>query len=210
VINMDKKDKHLAYILQTPVYYVGGCIRDSLIGIEAKDHDLCCELSQDDVKKRLESTKYHDFTANIVDGSRFLVCIIKSKEGYHKELAQFRIDKGDHAIATRSMEEDALRRDFTINSLYRDVTTGNVFDPTGKGVSDIIDKKIRFIGKPEDRIKEDPIRVYRGYRLLSKLKPYGFSFENKTLKAIRETFNDSTKSLPPERIRCEIEKMVIG
>ena len=106
-------------------------------------------------------------------------------------------------VQVGTMEEDALRRDFTINSLYLDPWTGEFYDPTGKGFKDIEDKVIRFNGKAVERIKEDFLRIFRAYRQACAL---GFTIEKNTLKNMRKYFNEACQKLPPERIRTEIEK----
>ena len=86
------------------------------------------------------------------------------------EIATLRRDltKGRHPEIqyTSSLAEDAIRRDFTINALYEDCD-GNILDPTNFGLNDIETKTLRFIGNPESRILEDPLRVFRYVRFLS-------------------------------------------
>lgn len=107
-------------------------------------------------------------------------------------------------VQVGTMEEDAQRRDFTINSLYLDPWTGEFYDPTGKGFKDIKDKVIRFNGKASERIKEDYLRIFRAYRFTSQL---GFEMDKKTLKACRTYFETACKTVSGQRILIEIEKM---
>ena len=107
-------------------------------------------------------------------------------------------------VQVGTMEEDALRRDFTINSLYLDPWTGEFYDPTGKGFKDIEDKIIRFNGKAVERIKEDYLRIFRAYRFASQL---GFEIDKKTLKACRTYFGTACLTVSGQRILIEIEKM---
>ncbi len=104
-----------------------------------------------------------------------------------------------------TMAEDAIRRDFTINSLYMDPWTQHVLDPLDKGLNDLRNKTIRFNGKAIDRIKEDKLRIMRCYRFSKQL---GFTIESKALKACRRYFDDMTKEVSSMRIMNEIEKIV--
>ena len=99
---------------------------------------------------------------------------------------------------------DAARRDFTVNSIYYDPIHGSFLDPN-KGMEDIKTKTLRFIGRPHDRIREDYLRIFRFYRFLSK----GFTPDKKSLKACRELFNEAYLHTTPERVRMEVERMVL-
>ena len=73
------------------------------------------------------------------------------------------------SVQVGTIEEDAMRRDFTINSLYLNPWTGEIHDPTGRGLEDLKNRIIRFNGKASDRIKEDYLRIFRAYRFASQL-----------------------------------------
>ena len=107
------------------------------------------------------------------------------------------------SVQVGTIEEDAMRRDFTINSLYLNPWTGEIHDPTGRGLEDLKNRIIRFNGKASDRIKEDFLRVFRAYRQAYTLN---FTIEKNTLKNMRRYFKEACEKLPPERIRTEIEK----
>jgi poly(A) polymerase len=153
-----------------------------------------------------------------------------SKEGEQYEIANFRKDgiysdgRRPEAVQIGTIEEDAARRDFTINALYwnpmvevevNDSTTRRylcgrpmpygfqVADPTGKGLADLESKTLRFIGKPKERIQEDYLRVFRFYRFLAK----GYTPDPRSLSAVREYFNEAYAKTTAERVRCELEKM---
>lgn len=186
-------------------YLVGGCVRDSLLGEKPKDFDIVTDIHMDKLEKI--------FTENgwSVDsvGKQFLVLFI-SKDGYQYEIANFRLD-GNYSDGRRpdkveigDINTDAARRDFTVNSIYYDPINGSYIDPNN-GLKDIRDRKLKFIGRPKDRISDDFLRVFRFYRFITK----GFTPDKRSLKACRELFNKAYLKTTPERVRMEIEKMVL-
>ena len=195
---------HLRTLTNQHSLLVGGCVRDLRLGRQPKDLDIVTDANLDEVSKVLSENGWSIDEA----GKQFFV-LIASKNGQQFEIALFRKD-GTYTDGRRpdyvqigTMEEDAQRRDFTINSLYLDPWTGEFYDPTGKGFKDIEDKIIRFNGKAVERIKEDFLRIFRAYRQACAL---GFTIEKNTLKNMRKYFNEACQKLPPERIRTEIEK----
>lgn len=186
-------------------YLVGGCVRDSLIGREPKDFDIVTDVHMDTIE-----TAFIDngWTVDSV-GKQFLVMFV-SKNGEQYEIANFRKDVGfsdgrrpDEAIIG-DLTTDAARRDFTVNSIYYDPINGSYLDPN-KGMKDAEERILRFIGKPQDRIREDYLRIFRFYRFLSK----GFTPDKKSLKACRELFTEAYGHITPERVRMEVERMVL-
>lgn len=142
-------------------------------------------------------------------GEAFLVLNI-SKDGEQFEIANYRKegiyldDRRPSKVEIGTIEDDAQRRDFTINALYENPLTREIKDPTGQGLYDLMNREIRFIGNPKERIQEDYLRVFRFYRFITK----GFTPEKNSLKACRNYFNEAYTSTTPERVRLEIEKMV--
>lgn len=187
-------------------YLVGGCVRDQLLGKSPKDFDIVTDASIEDVKQDLIASGWELKGV----GEHFLVNIV-SKNGNMFEIANFRKESGfsdgrrPDKVEIGTLEEDAARRDFTVNSIYYDPFNGQYIDPNN-GIKDIKAKILRFIGKPQDRIKEDYLRIFRFYRFLAKLE---FEADSKSLKACREMFNEACKSTAPERIRAEIERIVL-
>lgn len=190
-------------------YLVGGCVRDMLLNKTPKDYDIVTDASIEDLMGDLIGSGW---VVKLV-GDNFLVNAV-SKNGHQFEIANFRKERGfsdgrrpDH-VEIGTLEEDAARRDFTINSIYYDPfngSNGSFIDPNN-GMKDIQSKTLKFIGKPKDRIKEDYLRVFRFYRFLAKL---GFEGEKKSLSACREMFNEAYKNTTPERVRMEIERIVL-
>lgn len=191
-------------------YLVGGCVRDAIGGMKPKDFDIVTNIPIGDINRIFSDNGWKvDHTGEV-----FLVTNI-SKNGKQYEIANFRKDgaykDGRHptSVEIGNIFTDAKRRDFTINALYYQPHTAKLLDPLKElnchsGVSDLNNKILRFIGRPEDRIKEDYLRIFRFYRFLSK----GFVPDKKSLKACREFFNEAYLQITPERVRMEIEKMI--
>lgn len=189
----------------TKSYLVGGCVRDYILHTEPKDFDIVTDVPYDLLEKDFRDAGWK---VNAT-GKAFLVLSI-SKNGRQYEIANFRKDgiykdgRRPESVEIGTIEEDAARRDFTINALYFDLNDYETLDPTGKGKSDLEKKVLRFIGKPEERIKEDYLRIFRFYRFASK----GFRPDPKSLRAVREYFTDAYSQITPERVRSELEKMI--
>ena len=195
---------HLS-LLSEESYFVGGCVRDVLIGKEPKDFDFVCDVNYDKLVKYFTNEGY---TVK-EKGKQFLVLIISRNE-HQFEIANFRKDstytdgRRPDSVDIGTIEDDSQRRDFTVNAVYVNTKTFVVKDPIGQGIDDINTKTLRFVGNPKNRIKEDKLRVFRFYRFISK----GFKADKKSLQACREHFSEATKTVAPERIRAEIEKII--
>lgn len=186
-------------------YLVGGCVRDFLLGKEPKDFDIVTDVHMDTIEQAFTD---NGWTVDAV-GKQFLVMFV-SKNGEQYEIANFRKDVGfsdgrrpDEAIIG-DLDSDSARRDFTVNSIYYDPFQDTYIDPN-KGLEDIKTKTLKFVGRPHERIKEDYLRIFRFYRFLSK----GFTPHTKSLKACRELFNEAYLHTTPERVRMEVERMVL-
>ena len=180
------------------IFEVGGSVRDEILGIEVFDFDFATDATPEDMMKFLKDTN---------DTFAKYGCIKYKGEHGRAEITTFRVEEeyDDFRHPTKikfvkSLKEDYLRRDFTINAIYKDVD-GNIYDPAN-GVKDIKNKVIRFIGEPEKRIKEDPLRILRAKRFASKL---GFEIEPKTAKAM-EKLSYLLEKLNPDKIKEEERK----
>lgn len=169
-------------------YLVGGSVRDLLLGKHPKDFDIATDATPEEVHKLFNNSR--------LIGRRFrLVHVRFGREII--EVATFRAPAGhaddDHHVAEESgrvlrdnvwgtLEEDALRRDFTINSLYYGIEDFAIRDFAG-GVADIEARQLRLIGDPEQRYREDPVRMLRAARFAAKLN---FDIETHTAAPIEE------------------------
>jgi len=147
------------------IFVVGGAIRDALLNREITDIDFATSLKPKTITEILNKENIKFIDVGINHGT--ITAIINERKF---EITTFRNDiftDGRHAQVSfsNSLEEDALRRDFTINAMYLD-KSGNLIDPTD-GKKDLENKVVRFIGKPDERIKEDYLRILRYFRFLA-------------------------------------------
>ncbi|WP_026940943.1 CCA tRNA nucleotidyltransferase [Hellea balneolensis] len=187
--------------------FVGGCVRNTLMGVEVGDIDLATKLKPNDVAAALDAAKIRYIPTGIEHGT--LTAII---EGHPYEITSLRKDvetDGRRAVVafTQDWAEDAQRRDLTINALYADIS-GAVFDPTGQGLDDLKAMKFRFVGNAEDRVKEDYLRILRFFRFLAWYGGKG-KVDAQALKACREN-RKGLKKLSAERVWSELKKMLLA
>ncbi|MDD3019675.1 MAG: CCA tRNA nucleotidyltransferase [Alphaproteobacteria bacterium] len=145
------------------VRFVGGCVRNALLGEPIRDIDLATTLFPQNVTDRLSKNGIKSIPTGIDHGT--VSAIINGKSF---EITTLRIDKktdGRRAKVEFSddWEGDARRRDFTMNALYADLD-GHVYDPLGVGLADLEKRKVRFVGDPDLRIREDFLRFLRFFR----------------------------------------------
>lgn len=143
--------------------YVGGAVRDDLLGLPVSDIDLATRIPPQEVIGRLEKAKIKAVPTGIDHGT-----VTAVSDGHPFEVTTLRRDvstDGRRAtvIFTDDWQEDAARRDFTINALSADPVTGKLFDYFG-GLADLEQRHIRFIGDPLQRIAEDHLRILRFFR----------------------------------------------
>jgi len=183
-------------------YWAGGCVRDMLLGIEPKDFDIVTSAKPDEIEDLLEKT--------IPIGKKYGV-ILAIQNGHHFEVATFRSDAGysdgrrPDAVEFTNAEEDAQRRDFTINAMFYDPMTDEIFDYT-EGQKDMKEKLVKFIGDPEKRILEDHLRLLRAVRFKNN---FNFQYHPDTYQAIKKHAKLITK-ISKERIHDELSKMIMG
>ncbi len=196
-LNIIKKLKKVGY----DAYWAGGCVRDILMHREPKDYDIVTSARPEEIQKLLKDT--------IEVGKQFGVMIAKVGK-YHFEIATFR-SEGKYSDARRpdkvfwsDAREDAKRRDFTINGMFYDPINKKVIDYVS-GQEDIKNRIIRFIGNPNDRIKEDYLRLLRAIRFKNTLK---FKYDKRTWEAICSNAYRIEK-VSKERIADEINKMFV-
>ena len=188
-------------------YLVGGCIRDMLLGRLAHDYDMTSFLLPEIATQLLAG---HADVNPI--GIKYGTIQIIMPDAEPVELTTFRTDgnygdgrRPDNVTFGNFIHEDLERRDFTMNALAYNITTGNLLDYHG-GRQDIQDRIIRFVGDPDTRIQEDALRMLRAFRFASQL---GFSIERDALAAI---FHNAQliKNVARERISAEWMKICQG
>lgn len=184
-------------------YLVGGAVRDVLLGAVTNDFDLATDATPEEVEALFP---------NAIDvGRAFGVMKIPFEDGEVIEIATFREDaeytdyRHPKSVRFSGPEEDASRRDFTINGLFYDPKTRRVLDCVG-GFADLQAKRIRAIGDPAERMREDALRVLRAVRFAVR---FGFRIEEATWRALLENAR-FTRKVSAERIRDEFSRMLKG
>lgn len=178
-------------------YLVGGCVRDLLAGIHPKDFDIATSASPNEVKRKVPGS--------YIIGKRFRLVLVKRGDTQF-EVATFRRNVSPEELADEentitgdnyfgTVEQDAQRRDFTINALFYDPSQHKVLDYV-EGQKDIDAGLIRMIGDPKERFIEDPIRSLRALRLSHKLN---FTLEETLRAAMVETAPELLKAVLPRR-----------
>ncbi|NBR31661.1 MAG: CCA tRNA nucleotidyltransferase [Sphingomonadaceae bacterium] len=186
--------------LDGQVRLVGGVVRDTLAGVATKDIDLATPLAPEAVMAALKAAGLKSVPTGLAHGTVTAVA-----EGRPFEITTLRRDvatDGRHAEVafTDDWQEDAARRDFTINALYADPATGDVFDYFG-GVADLNAGIVRFIGAPLQRIAEDHLRILRFFRFYARFGSDGP--DAASLSACQARAND-LMALSRERIAMEL------
>ena len=187
-------------------YIVGGSVRDLLMGKVPKDYDVATDAIPEEVKTVFPRAR--------LIGRRFRLAHVRMG-GTLIEVATFRgpqvNDDDDHMHENGrilrdnvwgSLEEDAIRRDFTINALFLDPISGNIQDFVG-GYKDLAERKLRLIGDARTRYREDPVRLLRAARFVAKL---GVELGEETARYIEE-MAPLLKDIPPARLFEEVCKL---
>jgi len=188
-------------------YFVGGCVRDKLMGKEPHDFDITTDAHPSDLRKIF--SKFSNVSKNAEQFGVTMPLIEINGKLEEIEIATFRKDvsKGRHPEVSleATLEEDASRRDFRINAMYED-KNGNIIDPFG-GQKDIEQKALRFVGNPKDRLEEDPLRAFRFVRFLAKT---GFTaaYDTEEIKRACEGLDFSEVS--KERMLKEFKQIIAG
>ena len=185
-------------------FVVGGGVRDSLLGLQPKDFDVATDATPEQVQASFRRAR--------IIGRRFrIVHVMFGRETI--ETSTFRAIQTDaetdeHGRVLRdnvygSQQEDALRRDFTVNALYYDPISDQVLDYLG-GVDDLRQRTLRMIGDPETRYREDPVRMLRAVRFAAKL---GFEVDAATIAPVRR-LAELIENVPSARLFDEMLKLL--
>lgn len=183
-------------------YFVGGCVRDTLLGLPIHDIDIATSAYPAEIKQLFD----HTVDTGIEHGT---VTVVWEHNNY--EITTFRTESGyqdfrrpDKVTFVRSLSEDLKRRDFTINALAMR-HTGDIID-LYDGIGDLKRHEIKAVGNPDDRFHEDALRMMRAVRFQSKLD---FKIETNTEKGIVDNAQLLTK-IAVERIHVEFVKLMLG
>ncbi|HEX7654050.1 MAG TPA: CCA tRNA nucleotidyltransferase, partial [Verrucomicrobiae bacterium] len=180
-------------------FWVGGCVRDFLLGREPHDFDIATDGRPEQVEALFPHT--------IPVGRQFGVVIVLER-GQQFQVATFRAEadyrdgRRPESVSFANAEADAVRRDFTINGLFYDPLTETIHDWVG-GQADLQRRRIRTIGRPEDRFAEDHLRMLRAVRFAAQL---GFEIEADTLTAVQRGA-EKIRLISAERVRDELVKL---
>ena len=205
-------------------YLVGGCVRDQLLGREPKDFDVATDAHPDQVRElfrncrligrrfRLAHVRFRD---EIIEVATFRGVASAPEDDIDEEAEEdAEFNEATEAAETAqvtddnvygTIEEDALRRDFTVNALYYNIEDFSVVDYAG-GMADLQDGVLRLIGDPEQRYREDPVRMLRAVRFAAKL---GFRIHPDSEAPIFELAH-LLADIPPARLFEEVLKLFQG
>ena len=180
-------------------FWVGGCVRDFLLGREPQDFDIATDAKPEQVEKLFKRT--------VAVGRKFgVMVVVENKQQF--QVATFRAEadyqdgRRPEKIIFANAEADALRRDFTVNGLFYDPLTQKIHDWVG-GEKDLRAKIIRTIGSPEERFGEDHLRMLRAVRFAAQLN---FEIEPQTFAAV-QLLAPKIKIISAERVRDELLKL---
>jgi len=186
-------------------YVVGGAVRDLLLGVRPKDFDVATDAYPEEVHRLFRRSR--------LIGRRFkLVHVMFGEETV--EVSTFRArtvaETDEHGRVVRdniygTREDDAIRRDFTVNALYYDPSNETLLD-YHNGLRDLRKKSVRVIGDARTRYREDPVRMLRAARFAAKL---GFTLDERTRKPIRAMAH-LLENVPPSRVYEEMQKLLLS
>ncbi len=187
-------------------FLVGGCVRNLLLGKEPKDWDITTDAHPEDIQSIFHNTFYENNYGTVgiinedVSDSRLKVI----------EVTPYRVETGysnsrhpDSVSFSKSLKDDLKRRDFTVNAIVYNVSKGQIID-LYKGQEDLERELLVAVGDPDERFKEDALRMLRGIRLSAEL---GFVIEGETMNAIEKNA-DLLRCISKERIRDEFIRIL--
>ena len=180
-------------------FWVGGCVRDFLLGREPQDYDIATDARPEQIEKLFRRT--------LAIGRKFgVMIVVEGKQQF--QVATFRAEadyqdgRRPEQIVFSNAEADAQRRDFTVNGLFYDPIAEQLHD-WARGEKDLRAKIIRTIGVPEERFTEDHLRLLRAIRFAAQL---GFEIEPQTFAAVKK-LAPKIELISAERVRDELIKL---
>lgn len=208
-IFMPYKVRYILTLLETNGFkanIVGGCVRDSFLNKKPNDWDICTNAKVEESRELLNLYGIKTIDTGIQHGT-----ITANWDGDCYEITTFRVDgeyldnrRPDHVQFVGNICEDLSRRDFTINAMAYDLDD-NITDPWD-GYEDLLNGIVRCVHNPDDRFREDALRIMRALRFAA---TYGFKIEEKTAAAIHRN-KELLKNISAERIQSELTKMLCG
>lgn len=185
--------------------FVGGCVRNALLGVPVADVDIATDALPSEVTRLAEGAGLRVVPTGIDHGTVTVIA-----EGVPHEVTTFRSDietDGRRAVVAFATDivEDAARRDFTMNALYADAR-GQVVDPLG-GLPDLLARRVRFVGDPQHRIREDYLRILRFFRFHAHYGDPMQGLDAEGLAACAE-LADGLAGLSRERVGAEMRKLL--
>lgn len=190
--------------LLTPLYEVGGSVRDELLGLKPKDFDFTTPLSPDDIEESIRKAGKRPF----LTGKRFGTVGVRF-EGHLVEITTFRTERYEDGSRkpdvtfVDDLTADLSRRDFTINAMAKEEDA--LIDPF-HGREDLSSKVLRAVGAPTTRFREDPLRMLRAARFCAQL---GFTLEERTFRAITG-MNHRILQVSKERWTAEMDRLLLS
>lgn len=185
-----------------PAYLVGGCVRNYLLGIPPEDFDICTRALPQQTMELFP----HSIPTGIAHGT-----VTVLYDGVQAEVTTFREETGysdhrhpDAVCFTRDLNQDLARRDFTVNAIAMDLR-GVLYDPYG-GQADLERKRLRCVGEPDRRFREDALRMLRGLRFQAQL---GFQLDPDTLRSMERNAPYS-RYVARERVQTELTKTLLS
>ncbi|TDL92922.1 CCA tRNA nucleotidyltransferase [Vibrio vulnificus] len=183
-------------------YFVGGSVRDYILGRPINDVDIASSATPQEIKRIFPNTADigidHGTVLVITDTGTYEITTFRTESGY----SDFR--RPDAVKFVRSLTEDLQRRDFTMNAIAMD-KTGKIIDPFN-GKRDLAEKRIITVGNPHERFHEDALRMMRALRFVSQLD---FELDQETFDSLKENAQNISE-IAVERILAEFEKLAAG
>ncbi|MCB1610860.1 MAG: polynucleotide adenylyltransferase PcnB [Xanthomonadales bacterium] len=192
-------------------HLVGGAVRDLLLGGDPKDYDVATDAHPEEIRKVFRTCRligrrfviaHVRFGNEIIEVTTFRGGGVEGEDHPEREVEAEGLVLRDNVFGT--LEEDARRRDFTVNALYYSIDDFAVRDFVG-GLQDLDKRQLRLIGDPEQRYREDPVRMLRAARLAAKL---GFTLERGTEEPIGRLAN-LLDGIPPARLFDDLQKLFL-
>jgi tRNA nucleotidyltransferase (CCA-adding enzyme) len=207
--NINSQAIEVCQILQNAgyqAYIVGGCVRDLLLGVKPKDWDITTDALPEKVMSLFPKT----YPTGLQHGT----VTVAMGEGIenHFEVTTFRIEgeykdgrRPEEVFFVMNIDQDLARRDFTINAIAFDPISNILIDPFN-GSLDLTEKRIKAVGDPNSRFKEDGLRIMRAARFAAR---FGYTIDPETLKAMSENLN-TLRKVSRERVRDEFCKILLS